>query len=339
MTFDITFAVVFRNEERHLPSTLASLAAQELNGYRAEVLLLDGMSTDRSRTVAEEFAGAHSNASVEFRVLPNPRVTAAAGFNEGIANGRGEIVGFGGAHAHYPPDYLRNAIIVMKESGADVVGGGHTGFVADRPGVVRKAMAWLYQSPMGSGVAAYHRRKTPGFVDTVFGGFYKREVFERIGIFNEALPRNQDNELNARVTSNGFRIYFDPRLSTEYVIKTDWKTFLKRAIMFGLNHPRTWAVNPKSFRLRHVIPAMFALYLLLLVAVLLATRSPLAVLAAFPLALYVVLLFAAGLYIARKEGLAVGIATMPVFSSYHLAYGFGTLAGIVAAAWRGICRA
>lgn len=329
---DISFVVVFRNEERHLPSTIASLRQQELNGVRAEVLLLDGMSTDRSLAVAGELA--RSTDAVEFRVLPNPRVTAAAGFNEGIANSRGAIVGFGGAHCHYPHNYLRNAVEVMRESGADVVGGGHTGFIPDRPGVVRRAMSWLYQSPMGSGVAAYHRRKTPGFVDTVFGGFYRREVFERIGVFNETLPRNQDNELNARVTASGFRIYFDPRLSTEYVIKTDWTTFLKRAVMFGLNHPRTWSVNPKSFKLRHVIPAMFALYLLVLAAILLVVRFPLAWFAAIPLAIYFVLLIVAGLSISRREGIAVGLATVPVFSSYHLAYGFGTLAGLLAAAWR-----
>lgn len=329
---DISFVVPFRNEARHLAGTLESLAAQELNGRTAEVLLFDGMSTDDSRAIAEAFA-ARSTPAMRFRVFENPRVTAAAGFNEGIAKSCARVVGFGGAHAHYPTDYLRNALAVLEESGADVVGGGHTGFVADRKGTVPRAMACLYQSPMGSGVAQYHRRKTPGFVDTVFGGFYRRAVFDMVGTFDESLPRNQDNELNSRVTTAGFRVYFDPRLSTEYVIKTEWKSFLRRPLMFGLNHPRTWLVNWRAFRLRHAVPALFVTYLMLVAVLGLMAGARTALVAAVPVLLYVLLLIAAAAKLARREGAAVAAASVPVFFSYHVTYGAGTLAGLISGVW------
>ena len=118
---------------------------------------------------------------------------------------------------------------------------------------------------MGAGVAAYHRKKSPGYVDTVWD--LSREIFTQIGLFNEKLTRNQDNELNARVFKAGYKIFFHPGLSTTYIQKTDIASFFKRAYHFGFYRPTTWMVNPGSFRFRHFIPAAWVLYLISLFVV------------------------------------------------------------------------
>jgi glycosyltransferase involved in cell wall biosynthesis len=213
---DITFVIPFRNEEAFLGQTLGSLADQDLGTLSAEVLLVDGASNDRSREIAQPFLE-RCDGTLTFYLLDNPSRTTPFGFNIGIAASRSNIVGFGGAHTIYPPSYLRRAAELIEESGADVVGGGFNRFISSVPGTLGLAMSCLYQSRIGAGVAGYLRRSVPGFVDTVYGGFYRRSVFVKVGCFDERLTRNQDNELNSRVKAAGLRIYFHPDLSTSYV--------------------------------------------------------------------------------------------------------------------------
>jgi glycosyltransferase involved in cell wall biosynthesis len=325
MTPDLTFVIPLRNEEQFIERTCRSLASQELDGdSTVEVLLLDGMSTDRSAEICRRFEEESAGERVQFRLLSNPEMRTPFGFNRGIEAARAGLIGLGGAHTDYPPRYFAHAIHLMKTVEADVYGGGHTDFIASAPGPLAEAMSCLYQSPMGSGVAPYHRRKTPGYVDTVYGGFYRREVFDRVGMFNTRLAKNQDNELNSRVTAAGMRIYFDPALSTAYVFKTDPRTFFKRAFSFGRYHPTTWRVNRSAFKLRHVIPAGFVVYLLLLVA-----GAPLLPWwACIPLALYGVLLVAEGIRLMARKSILVGLLAIPLFFGYHVAYGAGTLLGL-----------
>jgi glycosyltransferase involved in cell wall biosynthesis len=323
---DISFVIPFRNEEAFLHQTLKSVAEQDLGDVSAEVLLVDGASTDASREVIEPFL-ANSNNRLTFRLLDNPSRTTPFAFNIGIAAATSDIIGFGGAHTKYPPRYLSRAVELLRESGADVVGGGHDQFVTNETGVLAAAITCLYQSPMGAGVAAYHRRTTPGFVDTVYGGFYRRQVFARVGGFNEKLTRNQDNELNARVCNAGFRILFHPELSTSYVQKTDFKTFIRRGTIFGRYHPITWRTNPRSFRLRHATPAAFLLYLVVLAVSAIVRPVPWWLLA--PAATYLGLLVYSAVQLRKRVGVAPAIVTIPVFSLFHLSYGLGTWIGLL----------
>ena len=327
--FDVTFVIPFFNEEKYLPATLASLAEQELNQYQAEILLVDGNSTDRSRAVAEDFARANTNESVTFSVLSNPHRRTPAGFNLGIKEASAPIIGFGGAHSHYPKTYLRTAVELLVQDDAGVVGGGQDEFIPSRKGWLAEAMSCLYQSPFGSGVAAYHRRREPGYVDTVYGGFYRRDVFKRIGLFNEELARNQDNELNARVTQAGFKILFHPLLSTTYIFKSDFKTFLKRGFLFGFYHPETWQTNPNAFRWRHIAPLALVVYLLTALPLFVITKT--AFLLA-PLALYLCLLVYSGVTLSLTHSIPVGLLSMGLFTLYHLSYGLGTLCGFAGVA-------
>jgi succinoglycan biosynthesis protein ExoA len=323
---DLTFVVPFRNEAQHLCKTIESLARQDLGPFCAEVLLFDGMSEDLSREIAEREAAARSSARLQLLVVENPRRRTQFAFNRGIELARAPIVGFGGAHTDYPPHYFKTALELLGTLEVDVVGGGHDRFLPGGRGPLARAMACLYRSPMGSAVAAYHRRTTAGLVDTVYGGFYRKGVFEHVGCFDERLARNQDNELNSRVTSAGHRIYFDPSLSTSYVQKSDLRTFFRRGLDFGLHHPETWARSWRAFRVRHAIPALFVAYLVALALPALHGLCPLVL--ALPLGLYGLLLLAAAFRLAAQEGLVVGLLTIPLFFGYHLAYGIGTWAGV-----------
>jgi glycosyltransferase involved in cell wall biosynthesis len=320
---DLSFVVPFRNEGAFLRTTCDSLANQDIGTFCAEILLVDGDSSDNSRAIAEEFLGSRQGRII-FRLLDNRQRSTPFGFNLGIAEATGTYIGFGGAHTIYPPEYLKTAIMLLQSENADVVGGGASRFIPSQEGALSRAMASLYQSSMGAGVAAYWRRRTPGYVDTVFGGFYRREVFARVGRFDTRLVRNQDNELNSRVTAAGFKILFHPSLSSEYVLKTEPKVFFLRAFRFGFYHPQTWMINPRSLKLRHAVPALFTIYVLAL----LFLGGILSRWAFVPLVAYFLLLIFAASRIARLSSVSSGALTIPVFFVFHLAYGAGILAGL-----------
>jgi hypothetical protein len=178
-------------------------------------------------------------------------------------------------------------------------------------------------SPIGSGVAKYHRFKKPAYVDTVYGGFYKKYIFADIGKFNNKLIKNQDNELNARVLSAGYKIYFHPKLSTDYIIKTKISYFLKRAYSFGRYHFQTWKNNPKAFRIRHLIPGLFASYFVLMLISLHFSFYIICI----PFLFYIFLLILNSLFFINKVGFLSGTLTIPIFFLFHLFYGFGVIVG------------
>jgi len=323
---DLSFVIAFRNEEGFLGQTLDSIAAQEMDDWTAEVLLVDGQSVDGSRALALQYVE-RSTDRLTFRVLDNAGRDAAAGFNVGIAAARGAVIGFGGAHTVYPRSYFRNALSLLARMPVAVVGGGHTLILPAKPGTFNLAASYLYESALGAKIAPYHRRRYGGFVDTVYGGFYRREIFDRVGMFNTRLVRNQDNEFNARVRAAGYQIYFDPALSTVYVMKTDLASFLRRGYLSGRYHPATWRVNPHAFRFRHAAPGLFVTYLGFV-----AIATFLHVLSSWwlvPLAAYVVLLVMSALVLAaRGKPFGAAFLTIPLFFGFHVAYGFGTLVGL-----------
>ena len=321
----LSFIIPFYNESEFLLPTLNSVVDQILMGLTAEVFLFDGMSTDNSNAIASEFIRQHEDSSIKIFLLENPGRVASSGFNLGIRQAAGEIVGLGGAHTIYPPTYFRDAYRIIMESGAAVVGGEHNSILPDKPGVLPEAMACLYQSAMGAGVSRYHRRKIPCFVDTVYGGFYRRSVFNEVGLFNLNLTKNQDNELNARIISAGKKIYFHPCLSTQYIQKTNLELYFRRAFLFGKYHPEVWEANIKAFRFRHVIPALFVFYLF---SLFLMMVNSLNFVVAIPIFCYILLLCVSAIGTAYRKKLAVGLLTIPLFFGFHISYGIGTIFGI-----------
>jgi len=321
----VTMVLPCLNEERHLPATLASLAEQEVPGGYLEVIVADGGSADASRSIAEQFrpeAGA-----MRVRVVDNPRRSATAGFNAGIRVASGPVIALGGARTVYPVGLVAAAIDALAASGADVVGGGVRRFIPADETLLSRTIACLYMSPFGAGAAGYHRRRTAGRVDTVYCGFYRREVLERLGGLDERFVRGQDSELNSRVVGSGGTVWFDPRLSTDYQFRGGFEALLRRGWQTGLQVGRGWLLKPQTLRWRHLAPLAWTAFVILGVAAvfLLPSSRPLYFSA---VALYLGILLVSSLRLRHRVGLGVALATVPVFAIFHLCYGLGEARGL-----------
>jgi succinoglycan biosynthesis protein ExoA len=326
----VSLIVIARNEEAFIGRCLESIVAGTYPQNRVEVLVVDGMSEDRTPEVVRDYAARHAS----IRLLPNPKRHATAAFNIGIKAARGDVLMFLGAHSVYAPEYVERCVRGLLRSGADNVG-GVLRIVPRDDTLMGAAIALVSGSGFGSG-DAYTKRGAAGprFVDTVFGGCYRREVFDRIGLFDERLTRSQDFDFNVRLRQAGGRILLDPEIVSTYFVRSDLKEFWRHNLDDGF-----WTFYPlrygrRTFTLRHLIPPLFVAALS--GSVLLAPFvRPLGLVAGGVLGAYVLATLAASAAIAVRHRRAALMAVLPVaFAARHVGHGAGALAGIVRAAAR-----
>jgi succinoglycan biosynthesis protein ExoA len=320
---DVSIVMPVLNEARFIEKCLQTIVSQDYPPEHLEILVLDGGSTDGTQEKIREFAKSHPR----LRLAHNAQRTQAKGFNLGVRQSTGEVIIRMDAHAEYDPSYIRNCIQVLAETGAANVGG----IWITRPGrntLMGKSVAVACQLRFGLGGARGRIGGGPRFVDTVPFGAYPREVFDKVGLLNEALDRGEDNEFNARVRSAGLAIYYDPRIVSVYYARPTLGSFLDQLYRNGLYHAPTLKANIKGCSIRHLVP--FAFLMALLVCALVgplwvpAWRLGLLILAA-----YLVANIVASIDGARRHGWKY-LGMLPwMFPLMHLTYGIATLAGIL----------
>lgn len=330
MTLDpfVSLIVAARNEEAFIGRCLDSIVATVYPHDRLEVLVVDGMSEDRTREIVQDYAARHPF----IRLLRNSKKHATAAFNTGIQHARGDVVMILGAHAMYAPDYVERCVRTLLRTGADNVGGVWRIVPRDRT-LMGEAIVLASGSGFGSG-DAYTKRGTrgPRLVDTVFGGCYRREVFNRIGVFDERLARSQDFEFNLRLRRAGGKILLDPEIVCYYFVRSNLKDFWRHNLDDGF-----WTFYPlrfgrRTFALRHAVPPAFVLALVASAALALLARSWGAVFA-FVLGAYFLANLASSAAIALRRRRAGLFLVLPgVFAARHVGHGLGAIAGILRAA-------
>lgn len=191
----VTIIVPCLNEREFIGACLDSVIANDYPKDRLEILVIDGMSDDGTRAIVEEYAQRHPS----IRMVDNPDKIKPRALNIGIQEARGGIIIRMDAHALYEPDYISKSVHYLEEYDADNVGGIRMTLPRSSSRMAR-AIAHAISHPFAAGNATYRTgAKEIKWVGTVFGGCYRREVFDRIGLFNEALIRGQDREFNVRL--------------------------------------------------------------------------------------------------------------------------------------------
>ena len=318
----VSVVIPMRNEAGHIHACIDSVLAQDYPAERLEVIVVDGESDDGSLDVLRRYGR-------RLRVLRNPSRIVPTAMNIGIRAARGEIIARVDAHTVLAPSYLRTGVETLQRTGADNVGGPMHAVGGGRVGAaIARAMASRF------GIGAYfHFATADREVDTVYMGMYPRTVFERIGLFDEELVRNQDDELNYRLRKAGGRVFVTTRMLSRYQNRQSFKMLARQFFQYGLWKIRVLQKHPRQMSLRQFVPPLF-------VGTLVATA-----------ALSPWLTAAAGLFLAAivAYGVAVTLATVravgrhewglaPVvlvaFATMHLSWGCGFLLGAVRFAGR-----
>ena len=322
----ISIIAPMRNEARHIESFVADVAAQDFAG-EVEIIVADGGSTDGSVELLHEAA---AGAGLDVTVLENPARFVSQGLNACIARARGDLIVRLDCHSRYPSDYLRLCSSASEETRAWNVGG-----IVRAAGttVSERAVACAMDSPFG-GIGWTRAEGSGGRieVDTVTYGAFRPEVFDRIGLFDESLVRNQDDELNLRLRLAGGRIVLDPAIRLDYTPRGDWVGVFRQYFEYG-----RWKV-PVMLKHRRVATARS-----LAPAALVVTLCGLAALAPFSRTarlglvaegvLYGVLavVFAVRSIRRRREPLSLLPRVVATFPAFHLGYGVGMIWGTLRA--------
>lgn len=315
-----------RNERHHIEACVRSILGQEPVPGGMEIIVADGASDDGTRDILNRLCQEEPC----LRVTENPRQITACGMNAGIREARGQYLAIMGAHNRYAPDYLRQGVAILQETEADNVGGA---MICEATSYVQRAIAAAHHSPFAVGNARWHNPDYEGPADTVFGGIYRREVFDRIGLFDEDLIRNQDDEFNLRLTRGGGKIWQSQHLKSWYTPRASLQALARQYTQYGYWKVRLIQKHRLPASIRHLIPASFVLSLIVLGIV-----SPL-----WPAAFWAWVLLAgvysvsnatAAMWTAARYGWNLLFLLPFVFAVYHFAYGYGFLRG----AWDFIIR-
>ena len=318
----ISVILPVRNEERYIDACVASIFAQDYPADQMEVIFVDGCSEDRTVALLEKQREAHP----QIIVLHNPNRTVPYAMNIGIARCRGEIIVRLDAHAEYPPDYVRLSVETLLTKECDNAGGV---FETRGRGFMGEAIAEMLKTPLGVGNATYRLTCEDGYVDTVPFGCWRRELFDRIGGFDERMTRNQDNELNHRIRKNGGKVYLNHNIRVLYYCRDTLRGIMKMGYMNGKWGVITMTLVPGSMGVRHFVPLAFVASTIGLVLLTLLTRSGLfGGLLALEWGAYLLLDFFYAYTIAKEKGVKFFPVEVILYPAFHFAYGFGSLVGI-----------
>lgn len=318
----VTVIMPVRNEEAFIARSLGAVLSQRYPADRLDVLVADGQSDDRTRQIIASLPG-----SERVRVIENPQRRQAFGLNLALRQARGDIIVRVDGHTIIAPDYVRQCVQALAQSGAVNVGG---------------RMEPQGETPMGRAIAAagasrfgvptaFHVSETPQYTDTVYMGAWRRDALLAVGGFDERLRVNEDYELNYRLRRAGGRIYLSPAIRSIYFGRQTLGALARQYFAYGADRTNTLKLHPDSLKPRQLVAPTFVCALLFGGA--LATLNGAARVAwTAIMALYALVNLTASARVARRVGRS-GWRLLPrlplVFATMHVAWGLGFWRGLL----------
>lgn len=254
----VSVVVPCYNEENTVQLLLEAVYRQTFPRHNMEVILADGLSTDRTRERIAQFQ--HSYPDLALRVINNPRRIIPAGLNCALAAATGEYIVRLDAHSMPAPDYVERCVSALRAHSGDNVGGVWE-IRPGAPGWLAEAIAAAAAHPLGVGDALYRFTTRAGLVDTVPFGAFRRVTFEKLGSFNENLLTNEDYEFNARLRQTGGRVWLDPAIRSVYFARPNLKALARQYFRYGYWKWRMLRSFPGTLRWRQAVPPLFVLSL------------------------------------------------------------------------------
>ena len=307
------------NEEKYIAKCIDSVLKQDYPKEDMEIFFIDGMSGDRTVQIVNEYCVKYPF----IKLLENPHRVVPYAMNIGIKASKGEVILRLDGHCEYPQNYFSCLVDNLKKYDADNVGGVFITLPCNETNI-SYAIAECLKNPFGMGnslhrIGAKENVKT----DSVPFGCFKREVFDKVGLYDEELIRNQDDELNARIIKNGGSIYLIPTLGIKYFVRDKVAKVRKMFYQYGLFKPLVNKKLGQAATVRQFVPPLFVAALICGLALSFFSKIFLWLYLAF-LTLYFAIGIFMGIKSAKSTKRASMIFLMPwIFFNVHLSYGWG----------------
>ncbi|HII67651.1 MAG TPA: glycosyltransferase family 2 protein [Thermococcaceae archaeon] len=304
------------NEEKYIGKCLEEWVNQDYPKDRYEILVYDGMSTDKTAEIVRDFERRYPEL---VKYQKNPKRRQVYAFNIGIQEARGDFFIIFGAHAYPERDFLRKSVetfleIKEKEPKLAGVGGKIIKLYESR---LAKFVALIYSSPL-SGASTFWYEEKPHFAKTVAFALYDKKIAEEIGGFDEDMLTGNDFEFNLRINKRDYKLFFNPEIVSYYFARSTWKGFLKQSFNYGA--VKSMAIRKGYFSPLWIFPIGFLGFEMLI---------PLWSILMWPFILYWLLLFGEGFRLWRRTKNADALALPPVMWLFHNLISFGFIAGLL----------
>jgi succinoglycan biosynthesis protein ExoA len=319
----VSVILAVRNEEAHLPQVLGDLAHQTLPKDQFEVIVVDGMSTDRTVEVARQFASQFPI----FQLRENSRQLASAARNIGIVSAQGEYIIFIDGHCQIESEtMLADMLELFRQTGADVLCRPQP-LTAEPMTPFQRAAGIARASALGHGADSTIYSNFEGEVTAASSGAaYRSQVFKKVGSFDERFDACEDVELNTRVDLSGLKAHISPRLTVRYVARKSVDALWKQLFRYGVGRFRLLAKHPTTASPGTFVPPALAASILLLIFWWLL-YTPLAIVLSVLVGLYILIVIVFSAVLSIKHGPDLFPKLLVIFPTIHLALGFGFLAG------------
>lgn len=319
-TVCVSVVIPVRNEEKYIAKCIESVLRQDFCKDYMELILVDGDSEDKTVEIINRFVDQYTF----IKLLKNPQRTVQHALNIGIKNAVGKYIVRMDAHSEYADDYISKCVKYLEKTGAENVGGP---MLAKGKNQIQSVVAAAYHSPFALGGGKFHDEAYEGYADTVYLGAFRRETLLKLGLYDEQLPCNEDDDLNFRLVESGGKVFITPKIKSVYYPRASYTALFKQYFRYGFWKVAVIKKHKKPARLSHLVPAAFVAFLILS-----SILSYFSKLADDISSLVLLLYFALSLYFSLKNARVTSFADklrlVWVHFILHTAYGLGFLCGI-----------
>lgn len=247
----LSVIILCRNERQHIETCVRSILDQERPAEGMEVIVADGLSDDGTREILESLAKQHS----EVRVVDNPRRITPCAMNAGIRAARGRYIAILGGHCQYAPDFLKTCVALLHEHPEVVCVGGPT--LSSGKSRFGQAVALAMTHPLGVGNAKHRHPTYEGYAEMACYPVFRKEVFEKVGFYDERFIRNQDDELCYRLALHGKKVFISPRARYTYFIRETPSKLFRQYFEYGYWRVAVLRKHRRPASLRQLVPPLF----------------------------------------------------------------------------------
>lgn len=255
----LSVIVPIYQEEKYISKCIDSMLSQDYPKDDLEIILVDGMSKDRTREIVATYTAKYPF----IRMIDNPERIAPCAMNRGIKEAKGDVIMRLDAHVYYPKNYFSLLVEKLNELPEAENVGALCNTLPVNDNITAQSIAAVLSSSFGMGNSHFRVGADKEMeVDTVPFGCFHRSIFDKVGLYDEELVRNQDDELNARIIKAGGKIYLIPQLVCEYYARDTAKKVYKMFYQYGVFKPLVNKKLGSPATIRQFFPLFFVLGLL-----------------------------------------------------------------------------
>lgn len=204
------------------------------------------------------------------------------------------------------------------------VGCGHE-IPPDEP-FLAKLFGLAMKSRLGAIGTSHAQPEREGLRDSIAFTAYRRDVFKKVGLFDNRFNEIDDGEFNLRLRRAGHRLLYTPAVVVFHRQPSTVPGFVRKMLKYGRGRAKLARNDPSSFRILYALPTALAIAFFLLVLASVVTQNPMILLLP-AMVYYVASLIASARDAAKTCPKCAPLVPIAQFVM-HIAYGVGFVTGL-----------